>query len=532
MVVVVKMRVVVLAGQSNARKLSDQVEQALNAQYGAGNFVLVHAHSAGAPLMRARDDKSDWVSDTELRAQLADDTIAALTANPDAEFAGMIWMQGEGDTYATSDAAGYGAAFQTLYEDFTTRVETAMGSRDVGLDHAQVVISELSEQAPDAARRHNWDEVIRAHKYLAEDLDMVASVDPDAVAALHGITGSAMFEDGLHYSALFAQDLASALVNRLAQEQFRPPSTTEGSQGDDILGADGSATMRGGYGDDLYMVDARGDRVIEFAGEGADHVMASVTFSLRQHSQHLEDLTLTGTGDLKANGNGQNNTITGNAGDNVLNGATGDDVLIGGAGDDVFKDYRGGDRMVGGRGDDTYYVDNARDRIEESDGEGHDHVISEISLTLRFHSQYLEDLTLTGSQDLFGTGNGLNNVIRGNAGDNALNGAWGDDVLIGGAGRDTLRDDHGNDIMTGGSGADVFQFKNGFGRDVITDFNVDLAAERIDLSRVSAIVDWADLSQSHMHQSGEDTVISVGDAHRITLENVDMADLGAVDFIF
>ena len=48
----------------------------------------------------------------------------------------------------------------------------------------------------------------------------------------------------------------------------------------------------------------------------------------------------------------------------------------------------------------------------------------------------LEELNLTGTAAVNGTGNALNNTIVGNAGDNLLNGAAGDDLLIGGKGDD------------------------------------------------------------------------------------------------
>ncbi|MCD1618887.1 hypothetical protein K7H20_12540 [Salipiger manganoxidans] len=51
--------------------------------------------------------------------------------------------------------------------------------------------------------------------------------------------------------------------------------------------------------------------------------------------------------------------------------------------------------------------------------------------------QHIEDLVLTGTADVRGIGNGLDNVIRGNGGANILDGGKGVDRLIGGAGNDT-----------------------------------------------------------------------------------------------
>src|SRR5690606_9572947 len=79
-----------------------------------------------------------------------------------------------------------------------------------------------------------------------------------------------------------------------------------------------------------------GDRVIEKIGEGTDLVQSSVTFSLS--GQYIENLTLTGSGNINGTGNKLANILNGHAGDNILNGGAGKDVLDGGAGIDT-ADY-------------------------------------------------------------------------------------------------------------------------------------------------------------------------------------------------
>src|SRR5439155_7385963 len=65
---------------------------------------------------------------------------------------------------------------------------------------------------------------------------------------------------------------------------------------------------------------------------------------------------------------------------------------------------------------------------------GVDEVDSSVSYAL---GPYLENLTLTGSAGLAGTGNALANAITGNSGNNVLTGGLGNDSLIGGPGQDT-----------------------------------------------------------------------------------------------
>src|SRR5205085_11617381 len=91
--------------------------------------------------------------------------------------------------------------------------------------------------------------------------------------------------------------------------------------------------------------------------------------------------------------------------------------------------------MFGGLGDDTYYVDNLGDRVkEQSAAGGIDLVISSVSFGLE---PYAENLTLTGSANIWGTGNILDNVLIGNSGNNTITGGAGADTMTGGRGNDT-----------------------------------------------------------------------------------------------
>ena len=69
----------------------------------------------------------------------------------------------------------------------------------------------------------------------------------------------------------------------------------------------------------------------------------------------------------------------------------------------------------------------------------------------------MENLLLTGTASIAGTGNTLNNKLTGNAGANTLTGGAGNDVIDGLAGADKLVGGIGDDtyIMGRGSAADV-----------------------------------------------------------------------------
>lgn len=174
-------------------------------------------------------------------------------------------------------------------------------------------------------------------------------------------------------------------------------------------------------------------------------------------------------------GTDQDDSLTGSIADNYLRGNDGNDAMFGENGNDELDGGEGNDHLEGGRGDDE---------------------------------------------------------LQGEDGNDTLLGGNGDDTLNGGNGADSLNGGLGDDILTGGNGGDTFVFEGQFGHDVITDFNALTASEKIDLSGVVPIVGMLDLINNHMTQVGDDVVISAGAGGSISLENVDLADLGLPDFIF
>ena len=177
--------------------------------------------------------------------------------------------------------------------------------------------------------------------------------------------------------------------------------------------------------------------------------------------QNVENLTLAGTV-YRGNGNGLDNVITGNAADNNLWGGAGNDTLVGGGGNDALFGDIGQDTLIGGTGDD-YEVDDPGDTIIEAVGEGDDFVRSTVSFTLGAN---LERLAVDGSEDLFVTGNALDNGLWGNDGNNLLTGGWGNDYLEGGLGNDAYLYNRGDgqdsiDDLDQAGGGDILRFGNG-----------------------------------------------------------------------
>lgn len=126
-----------------------------------------------------------------------------------------------------------------------------------------------------------------------------------------------------------------------------------GTGGDDLFGREGNDTLYGGSGtantlfgqagNDIYVVNAVGDSVIEFAGEGNDTVRTELaTFVLRDN---VENLTYIGAASFIGVGAADGNVITGGIADDQLNGMAGDDILIGRSGADLLQGGAGADQF-------------------------------------------------------------------------------------------------------------------------------------------------------------------------------------------
>jgi Ca2+-binding RTX toxin-like protein len=299
----------------------------------------------------------------------------------------------------------------------------------------------------------------------------------------------------------------------------------QGNSGNNVLdgqGGYGYEQLIGGAGNDTYIVSwsiYSTTNITENANEGVDTVQFSSDMYYDRYTlaNNLENLTFTGTIGNTGYGNSLDNVITGNSGDDYLDGVEGNDTLNGGGGNDTLlgddpilggvgndtlnggtgNDYlsggdgndilngdsdndllygnagndtlnggTGNDNLNGGTGDDIYIVDSTTDYAYENANEGTDTIQSSVTFSLATVPN-IENLTLTGSSTINGTGNTANNVLTGNTANNLLSGDTGNDILTGAAGKDTL---------TGGAGIDKFGYKTLTDSllanyDLITDFN-------------------------------------------------------------
>ncbi|MEM6619532.1 MAG: hypothetical protein AAF631_09535 [Pseudomonadota bacterium] len=243
------------------------------------------------------------------------------------------------------------------------------------------------------------------------------------------------------------------------------------NQANSLDGGGAADTVWGGGGDDTLAGDDGNDLLD--GGRGADHVFG-------------------GDGSDDISGRSGTDTLNGGIGDDVLRGAGGEDRIAGNGGHDRIFGNDNRDALYGGAGDDTLDGAQASDRLYGQDG----------------------DDTLAG-------GSGADTLVGGD-GDDAIRGGKGNDQINGGAGDDTL---------SGGVARDTFIFADGWGADVVTDFNANAPAERIDLAAVTAITDFDDLARDHMVQVGQDVVITVG-TDNIRLLEVSLGKLDESDFIF
>jgi Ca2+-binding RTX toxin-like protein len=328
-----------------------------------------------------------------------------------------------------------------------------------------------------------------------------------------------------------------------------------GNDGNNVIdGGKGADHMVGGNGNDTYIVDTKLDQIDESASTGIDLVKSSVTYAL---GTNIENLTLTGTGDINATGNGDKNILIGNSGANTLDGRGGDDTMTGGAGNDLYivdskgdkvieaanggtqdtvwsaidfslaalanveqlylsgttaihatgnaqNNYiegndaandidggKGADFMHGGKGNDTYHIDNLNDFAHEMSGEGYDRVISTVALGAAYDNVESYEFVTSQAVKFVASAND-DRVIGGSAADD-ITGGGGMDQLYGGAGNDLIHGNAGSDFIDGGTGGDTMYGDDGddtYIVDNVKDIVSEKSNEGTDEVNTSISLEW------------------------------------------
>ena len=293
-----------------------------------------------------------------------------------------------------------------------------------------------------------------------------------------------------------------------------------GAQADRFTSLWGDDHIVGAGGNDL--ITAAGGRDTVIAGDGNDTV----------HAGDGNDLVRGGSGNDMLIGNSGSDTMTGDWGSDLLVGGFGNDVMRGGVHQDTLIGGWGHDRMFGDAGFDTLRGGGGNDWI--SGGAQEDKLYGEDGNDTLIGNRGFDRL-FGGSGDDVLLGGDAGDGLVGQLGNDTLRGHDGNDRIWGGAGFDLIDGGTGNDVMFGNGNADTFVFADatgGFGNDTIRDFAATNPSERIDLSRVGAIQNFADLMTNHAAQSGSNVLIDAGDNSTILLQNVVMSDLDTSDFIF
>lgn len=405
-----------------------------------------------------------------------------------------------------------------------TRVSTASDGSEANGDSSQVQISDDGRFVVFSSKATN---LVRGDVNGASDVflhDMLTGATTRLSVNASNIGGNR----GSYLGAINADGLVVA---------FQSDATNLG--GSDINGRGDifyltGDDLRGGAGDDTYVVRNVLDRVSENPNEGID----TVTTALSQYvlTPNVEALTYTGTGSFDGRGNADSNTITGGVGNDVLAGAGGADTVVGGGGADAFvfsitddaqtnqsvrdtlTDFLGGTdslrvdfgvvstsfTLATGQTDAVLgqfqYVAAQQRMIFQGAAAGADSDLvinsataaglDDIDVVLK--AQGAVNVTTAGGDDRITGIGAFANLISTGAGADLIAGGDGADTIDAGAGNDTLSGGPGADSLTGGTGTDLFLYdlpndpgpndQQGAGlvRDTITDFQSHADRIRID----------------------------------------------------
>jgi Ca2+-binding RTX toxin-like protein len=298
-------------------------------------------------------------------------------------------------------------------------------------------------------------------------------------------------------------------------------------------------TLIGGTGSTTLVSDAAGNTLI--AGSGpteADYGLGDVTVNLATETAAVNgsttgdtllgitDAAVLGTGDTLIAGNGPDiflsrgasNTLIAGSGQDTLTSIGSGDTLVGNANGSTL-DGTGGFGAIAAYTSNNATVDLATATASISGSSPGDTLLG------------IEDATVAGSDDTL-IGDALGDTLAAGGSEDTVIGGAGDDVLLMSSGTNTFFGGGGNNsfvVLSAAVTASVDQPQN-----LIADFDPSNSDEKIDLSHLSSVTSFADLTFATLTFGTQSflqvTLGSTGQA--ITLAGVTANQLSAANFVF
>ena len=233
--------------------------------------------------------------------------------------------------------------------------------------------------------------------------------------------------------------------------------TLSGRSGNDTLdGGEGADSMQGGAGNDLYVVDNKGDKVVEAASEGADSIQTyGVAIDLGKTHKNIEYVENCGAATKLTGSSAGGETLVAGVYGDTLDGKGGADSLVGGDGSDLiyyhgtYDDY--GESIAGGNGVDTLLV--TKEAVYSYLNIGTNSSISDIEVVkLDAEANYISVVV-----------SGQAVTVQGNANAAYISTDDQDDSIVGGGGVDMIDAGGGDDFVeiTAASFVQKYQYSSG-----------------------------------------------------------------------
>ncbi|MBA4802329.1 MAG: hypothetical protein H2040_10745 [Euryhalocaulis sp.] len=405
--------------------------------------------------------------------------------------------QEQGNTLVTIDAAD-STISGNLFTGFTTRFATALRAREPGTD--------INDNVFDAS---------------------IGGSDNTAQIYIEEGTGN-----------LDGNQFVGSANNDLLQGGAGDDSILAGDGDDYVFGSDGADFLNGqggfnglSYAASASAVDVRLWRGGEQTGGDAEGDVIR-NFDLVIGSSFNDVLQGDNGMDVTLDGLGGDDLLTGYDGNDNLYGGAGDDRIVGRLGDDFIEGGAGADNINGGGGSDTVSYASSSAAVDvrlfrattQTGGDAEGDLLRNV-----------ENIIGSDFNDVLQGDNGIDSVLEGGAGNDALRTYDGNDVLNGGDGNDSLRGGAGDDSFIGGDGNDQVVFTGNradytidFEAGTITDNN---AADGDDGSDTFTDIETLVFADQTVN-TGDGPVATEGDDHLVGDESDDVIDgLGGDDFI-